>query len=228
MLVAGTIRLPAALDDWCHAAANLPLGRDEKLFLEVVGSSPFQPETHVIGDPRDPRTGTYYIRPLGRPVIESFFGGEGALGWRREAPWTASRTPSTSSRRFSAPMSGACFARWRLRTGVGWSILGAPTAMPFQGRQRHGMRSPVLRSAAVLRRRGDTPSRLHDRPWRLPERGTRSRRSAGSAQAARGVGAVTPSCTSGNSIRGRPFSNRARSAPDQPHAGTGQVNEAIR
>jgi monoamine oxidase len=86
VLAAGTIRLPAALDDWCHAAANLPLGRDEKLFLEVVGSSVFEPETHVIGDPRDPRTGTYYIRPFGRPVIESFFGGEGALGLEERGP----------------------------------------------------------------------------------------------------------------------------------------------
>jgi len=29
-------------------AANLPLGRDEKLFLEVVGSSVFEPETQLI------------------------------------------------------------------------------------------------------------------------------------------------------------------------------------
>jgi hypothetical protein len=41
----------------------LPLGRDEKLYLEIVGEkSPFAPETHVLGDPRDVRTGVYYIR----------------------------------------------------------------------------------------------------------------------------------------------------------------------
>jgi monoamine oxidase len=78
VFVGGAIRLPSALDDWRHAAAGLPLGRDEKLFLEIVGDSPFAPETHVIGDPRDPRTGTYYIRPFGRPLVESFFGGDGA------------------------------------------------------------------------------------------------------------------------------------------------------
>jgi monoamine oxidase len=78
VLAGGTIRLPAALDEWRHAAAGLPLGRDEKLFLEIVGDAPFEPETHVIGDPHDPRTGTYYIRPFGRPVIEGFFGGDGA------------------------------------------------------------------------------------------------------------------------------------------------------
>ena len=78
VIVGETIRLPPELDEWRHAAANLPLGRNEKLFLEIVGTSPFEPETHVIGDPRNPRTGSYYIRPFGRPVIEGFFGGEGA------------------------------------------------------------------------------------------------------------------------------------------------------
>ena len=78
VLADGRIGLPSVLDDWCHAAANLPLGHDEKLFLEIVGDSAFDPETHVLGDPHDSHTGTYYIRPFGRPVIEGFFGGEGA------------------------------------------------------------------------------------------------------------------------------------------------------
>jgi monoamine oxidase len=78
VFVGETIALPPELDEWRHAAASLPLGRNEKLFLEIVGDSPLEPETHVIGDPRNPRTGSYYIRPFGRPVIEGFFGGEGA------------------------------------------------------------------------------------------------------------------------------------------------------
>ena len=78
VLVGGTIGLPPELDEWHHAAAGLPLGRNEKLFLDIVGDNPFEPETHVIGNPRSPRTGSYYIRPFGRPVIEGFFGGEGA------------------------------------------------------------------------------------------------------------------------------------------------------
>jgi monoamine oxidase len=78
VLIGGLIKLPAELDEWRHDAAGLPLGRNEKLFLEIVGASPFEPETHVIGDPRNSRTGSYYIRPFGRAVIEGFFGGEGA------------------------------------------------------------------------------------------------------------------------------------------------------
>ena len=70
--------LPRGLDPWRHAAARLPLGRNEKLFLEITGDSPFVPETRVLGNPRDRRTGVYYIRPFGWPVIECFMGDEGA------------------------------------------------------------------------------------------------------------------------------------------------------
>src|ERR1700751_3328930 len=78
VLAGGAIRLPPGLDGWCHAAACLPLGRDERLFLEIFGESSFAPETRVIGNPRDRRTGVYHIRLFGRPVIECFLGGEGA------------------------------------------------------------------------------------------------------------------------------------------------------
>jgi len=78
ILAGDTIRWPSGLDPWRNAAASLPLGYNEKLFLEVSGSSPFEAETLVLGDPRDARTGAYYIRPFGWPVIECFLGGASA------------------------------------------------------------------------------------------------------------------------------------------------------
>jgi monoamine oxidase len=78
VLAGSTIRLPPGLDAWRHAAACLPLGRDEKLFIEIVGENSFAPETRVIGNPRDRRTGVYRIRPFGWPVIECFVGDEAA------------------------------------------------------------------------------------------------------------------------------------------------------
>jgi monoamine oxidase len=78
VLAGDSIRLPSDLDSWRHAASLLPLGRNEKLFLEIVGEGPFASETQVFGNPRDARTGAYYIRPFGWPVIECFLGGEGA------------------------------------------------------------------------------------------------------------------------------------------------------
>ena len=78
VLAGDAIELPSAVDPWREAARQLPLGLNEKLFLEIVGDAPFEPETHVTGDPRDAATASYYIRPFGRPVIECFFGGERA------------------------------------------------------------------------------------------------------------------------------------------------------
>lgn len=78
VLSGSTIRWPSALDPWREAASRLPLGNNEKIYLEITGDSPFEPETHLIGDPRDATTGSYYIMPLGLPVIECFLGGAGA------------------------------------------------------------------------------------------------------------------------------------------------------
>lgn len=74
-LVKGSMKLPSDLDPWIDAASRLPLGHNEKLFLEIVGESPFAPESHVHGDPFNVDTGTFYIRPYGRTVIECFYGG---------------------------------------------------------------------------------------------------------------------------------------------------------
>ncbi|MDB5397392.1 MAG: amine oxidase [Rhodospirillales bacterium] len=86
VLAGSTIKLPRALDPWRDAARLLPLGRNEKLYLEIVGGSPFEPETQVLGNPRDAASGAYYIRPFGRPVIECFFGGEGARLVEKRGP----------------------------------------------------------------------------------------------------------------------------------------------
>jgi monoamine oxidase len=86
VLADGAIRLAPELDAWRNAAAKLPLGRNEKLFFEIVGECPFEPETQALGNPRDARTGAYYIRPFGRPVIECFLGGAGAKIVEEEGP----------------------------------------------------------------------------------------------------------------------------------------------
>jgi monoamine oxidase len=78
VLAGDAIKLPPELEPWRQAAGLLPLGRDEKLFLEISDEGAFAPETHVLGNPRDERTGAYYIRPFGLPVIECFVGGDGA------------------------------------------------------------------------------------------------------------------------------------------------------
>jgi monoamine oxidase len=41
VVAGGTIMLQDEPDPWRHAAARLPLGRNEKLFPEITGDSPF-------------------------------------------------------------------------------------------------------------------------------------------------------------------------------------------
>ncbi len=80
-LIAGRedLFLPA-LPDKTAAAAGLPLGLADKLFLSLADAGQFEPDSRAIGDPRRSATAAYQFRPLGRPAIEAYFGGALAAG----------------------------------------------------------------------------------------------------------------------------------------------------
>lgn len=78
VLANGGLRLPAALDDHAHAAACLPLGLADKLFL-AFDDGDVPSDSHLLGNPKIACTGSYYLRPFGRPVVEVFLGGADAL-----------------------------------------------------------------------------------------------------------------------------------------------------
>lgn len=144
VLANGSIALPSALDPWREAAARLPLGCNEKLYLEIVGEAPFEDETHVIGDPRNPATASYYIRPFGRPVIECFFGGLGARSaWAndREAIFesaveTLAKLFGSSIRRSLRPLAAS---DWQHMPSIGG---GYSHALPGQARARQLLAQP--------------------------------------------------------------------------------------
>lgn len=75
--------LPAARE----AAAQLPLGLADKVWLELAEPEAFPLESHLFGDPSRAETGSYHLRPFGRPVIEAFLGGRNAQ--TLEAPGAA-------------------------------------------------------------------------------------------------------------------------------------------
>lgn len=77
VLAGNTIRLPGNLDPWREAASHLPLGHNEKLFLQANDPA-FASETHLLADPANPLACDFYIRPFGWPVIECYLGGESA------------------------------------------------------------------------------------------------------------------------------------------------------
>jgi monoamine oxidase len=75
ILARGGIAFPDGADDHLHAAACLLLGRVDKLFLALADCDAVPPEAHLVGNPHTAETGSYYLRPFGRPVIECFYGG---------------------------------------------------------------------------------------------------------------------------------------------------------
>jgi monoamine oxidase len=87
------LRFVPALPDKLEAAAALPLGLADKLFLSVAAPDAFPAETRLIGATDSAATGTYHLRPFGRPMIEGYFGGrlareleaEGGEGFARFA-----------------------------------------------------------------------------------------------------------------------------------------------
>jgi monoamine oxidase len=81
VLACGGIAFPPDADDHLHAAAELPLGHVEKLFLTNSDPESVPANAHLIGNPRSADSGSYMLRPLGIAVIESFFGGD----WLKDA-----------------------------------------------------------------------------------------------------------------------------------------------
>lgn len=78
ILAAGAIRFAPALDDWLQAAGRLPLGLADKVVFEIDRPEDLEPDTQVLGNPHAAKTGTYHLRPFGRPLIEGFLGGQAA------------------------------------------------------------------------------------------------------------------------------------------------------
>jgi monoamine oxidase len=62
-----------------EAAAALPLGLADKVFLGVDEPRDLPIESHLFGSPWRTETGSYHLRPFGRPMIEVFLGGRHAL-----------------------------------------------------------------------------------------------------------------------------------------------------
>ncbi|WP_181706605.1 flavin monoamine oxidase family protein [Chthonobacter rhizosphaerae] len=75
LIARGEPRFVPALPDKQAAAAGLPLGVADKVFLSVTPAADI-PRGHVFGRPDRAGTGSYHLFPHGRPLIEGFYGGD--------------------------------------------------------------------------------------------------------------------------------------------------------
>ena len=64
-----------ALPDKTEAAAGLPLGLADKLFLSLSGAEEFAPDSRLFGRTDRTSTAAYNLHALGQPLVEVYFGG---------------------------------------------------------------------------------------------------------------------------------------------------------
>jgi len=69
------LRFTPTLPDKVEAAAGLPLGLADKLFLSLSEADEFDKDSRLFGRPDRHGTATYHMRPFGRPLIEVYSGG---------------------------------------------------------------------------------------------------------------------------------------------------------
>jgi monoamine oxidase len=85
VLSAELLRFDPPLPEKVAAAAGLPLGVDDKLFISLDGTLPrIGDNGFLVGSTTRRETMTYQIRPLDRPAIYCFFGGRFAAALERE------------------------------------------------------------------------------------------------------------------------------------------------
>jgi monoamine oxidase len=118
--------LPAKQD----AAAALPLGIADKVFLSVEGPLPWPAHAHLTGDPHSACTASHRLSPFGWPIVESFFGGPCAEALEEDgaaaafaidelvallgSDWRRRFTPLGATRWRHAPLIGGSYSHARV------------------------------------------------------------------------------------------------------------------
>lgn len=82
VLAGGGLKFVPELPQTLEAASNLPLGLVNKVFIAC--DVPFAKDGHLFGNIHSADTGSYHLRPFGRPYVEGFFGGALARELARE------------------------------------------------------------------------------------------------------------------------------------------------
>ncbi len=85
ILAEEALRFAPPLPDKLAAAAALPLGLDNKLFFGFEGEiAGIEADATLVGSAWRRETAAYQLRPFGRPLVSSFFGGRFAAALERE------------------------------------------------------------------------------------------------------------------------------------------------
>ncbi|MDQ1156853.1 monoamine oxidase [Sphingomonas sp. SORGH_AS 950] len=129
-----------------EAAAALPLGIADKVFLSVEGPLPWPAHAHLTGNPHARCTASHRLSPFGWPIIESFFGGPCAEALEEDgaaaafaidelvallgSDWRRRFTPMGATRWRHVPLIGGSYSHAR----VGHADARGRLAEPVDGR----------------------------------------------------------------------------------------------
>jgi monoamine oxidase len=141
-LASGAIVFAPEVDAHLYAAAQLPLGHVEKLFLTLADPQSAPENAHLIGDPRSSETGSYMLRPLGMPVVEGFFGGDWLEGLAADdlAAKTREELRHLLGADFARSLRPAAYSDWQRHAFICGSY---SFARPGQHGARAALAAPV-------------------------------------------------------------------------------------
>ena len=145
LIAAEAMRFLPALPDKVEAAAGLPLGLADKVYLALEDAEAFPAESRAFGRTDRAETGAYHVRPLGRPVIEGYFGGrcaaaleaEGAAGFAAFAVDELAGLFGNAFRRRVRPLA---VTRWQADP---WARGSYSHALPGRAEARARLAAPV-------------------------------------------------------------------------------------
>lgn len=173
------------LPDKREAAEALPLGAAEKLYFALDQPEEFPIDGHLFGSIERAEAGAYHLRPMGRPLIEVYYGGALARGLAE----AGAEAMAQYAKQELAELLGARFpARLTTIASSSWSTdphaLGAYSyAKPGCADQRAVLAAPVnerlfFAGEACSRSRYSTAHGAYETGWEA----------AGAALAAKGTG----------------------------------------
>ncbi|QND49030.1 FAD-dependent oxidoreductase [Rhizobium lusitanum] len=126
ILAAERIAFWPPLPDKIEAAAQLPLGLANKLFLQLRTPEALPVDAHILGSYHSDRTGSYQLKPFGAPVIEAYFAGDLALDLERAGMGAAFDFSVEQLKRFfgsdvEGMLSPAVMSAWASEPFIGGS-----------------------------------------------------------------------------------------------------------
>lgn len=132
------------LPDKHVAAAALPLGIADKVFLSVQGPPPWPAHAHLTGNPHSACTASHRLSPFGWPIVESFFGGPCAEALEEDgaaaafaidelvallgSDWRSRLTPLDETRWRHVPLIGGSYSHAKVGHAGARQVLAEPVA----------------------------------------------------------------------------------------------------